>query len=62
MTAQIKIKRRDHLAHLSLLYAIWGDEARSEALHTMIRRMSQQNREIDQQSLLAGEVCFYPAK
>ena len=51
MTAQTLITKRDHLAHLSLLYAIWGDEVRSEALRTMMRRMSQQNREIDQQSL-----------
>ena len=53
MTAQTLITKRDHLAHLALLYAIWGDEARSEALCTMMRRMSQQNREIEQQSLQA---------
>jgi len=53
MTAQTRIIKRDHLAHLSLLYAIWGDEVRSEALRTMMSRMSQQNREIEQQSLKA---------
>lgn len=47
MNAQTQITKRDHLAHLSLLYAIWSDEARSEALRTMILRMSQQNREIE---------------
>lgn len=53
MNAQTLITKRDHLAHLALLYAIWGDEVRSEALRTMLRRMSQQNGEIDQQSLQA---------
>ena len=40
-------KKRDHLAYLSLLYAIWGNEVRSEALRTMMHRMSQS---IEQQS------------
>ena len=51
MTAQTRIIKCDHLAHLSLLYAIWGDEVRSEALRAMMRRMSQQNREIEQRSV-----------
>ncbi len=62
MNAQTQITKRDHLAHLALLYAIWNDEVRSEALRAMMRRMSQQNREIEQQSLLAGEICLYFAK
>ena len=53
MTTQTQITKRDHLAHLALLYAIWGDEVRSEALRTMMSRMSQQNREIEQQPLQA---------
>ena len=51
MTAQTRIIKRDPLAHLSLLYATWGDEVRSEALRAMMRRMSQQNREIEQRSV-----------
>ncbi len=38
MTAQTWITQRDHLAYLALIYAIWGDEVRSEALRTAIRR------------------------
>ncbi len=58
MTAQAQ--KRDLMTHLALLYAIWGDEVRSEALRTMIRTrlpeeprqgMSQQNREIVQRSV-----------
>lgn len=59
MTTQTRITKRDHLAYLSLLYAIWGNEVRSEALRAMMCRKSQQNREIEQQSLLAGEVRLY---
>ena len=51
MNAQTQITKRDHLAHLALLYAIWGDEVRSEALRTMMSRMNQQNREIEQRSV-----------
>ena len=53
MTAQTQIQKRDLMAHLALLYAIWGDEVRSEALRTVMRRMSQQNRAIEKQSLQA---------
>ena len=53
MTAQTQIQKRDLMAYLALLYAIWGDEIRSEALRTMMSRMSQQNREIEQQPLQA---------
>lgn len=37
MTVQTQIQNRDLMAHLALLYAIWGDEVRSEALRTMMR-------------------------
>lgn len=47
MSVQILIKKRDLMAYLSLLYAIWGNEVRSEALRTMMHRMSQS---IEQQS------------
>ncbi len=35
MTAQTQ--KRDLMAYIALLYAIWGDEVRSEALRTMMR-------------------------
>lgn len=52
MTTQTQITKRDHLAYLALLYAIWGDEVRSEALRMMMRRM-QLNKKIEQQPLQA---------
>lgn len=51
MNVQTRITIRDYLAHLALLYAIWGDKVRSEALRTMMSRINQQNREIEQQSV-----------
>lgn len=51
MNAQTQITKRDHLAHLALLYAIWGDEVRAEALRTMMHRMSHKNKEIVQRSV-----------
>lgn len=51
MNAQTQITKRDHLAYLALLYAIWEDEGQSEALRTMMSRMNQQNREIEQRSV-----------
>ena len=47
MSVQTLIKKRDLMAYLSLLYAIWGNEVRSEALRTMMHRM---NQSIEQQS------------
>ena len=41
MAVQTLLKKYNHLACLSLLYAIWGNEVRSEALRTMMHRMSQ---------------------
>ena len=50
MFVQTLIKKRDHLAYLSLLYAIWGNKTRSEALRTRMSRMSQQHKKKEQQS------------
>ena len=39
------------LAYRSLIYAMLGDKTRSEALRTMMSRINQQNREIEQRSV-----------
>ena len=41
MAVQTLSKKYNHLAYLSLLYSIWGNEVRSESLRTMMHRMSQ---------------------
>lgn len=49
------------LAYLSLFYAIWGDETRSEALRAMMNRLNYQSADLECQSGNTDSAESYPS-